>query len=461
MVEYDGIHGEGAEKTGSITLKSGRVPIRLEYFQLGHGYGLSVAWSGPGFENRKLSAASSRSAEGAEPKPKALGPADLAREFRRNGVAVLGEAKARRFRELRKELEDLKRAKPPADRALVVTETGPKPPETHVMLRGNPHAPGDVVEPAFLQVASTKVPTLPEPDPGAKTSGRRTVLADWIASPENPLTARVMANRVWQYHFGRGIVRSSNNLGTQGDKPTHPELLDYLAAELIAGGWKLKPLHRLILNSDAYKMSSRPEAKALAADPVNDTFWRFDMRRLTAEEIRDSILAVTGSLNLKMYGPSVYPEIPAEVKAGQSVPGAGWFTSPPAEQDRRSVYVHVKRSLLLPILESYDVAETDRSSPVRFATTQPTQALGMLNGPFMNGQAKALAARIRREAGPGTAERVAYGLRLATGRKPTEAEVGRGVALVEGLVKSGIPADSALETLGLVVLNLDEFIYLD
>ena len=245
----------------------------------------------------------------------------------------------------------------------------------------------------------------------------------------------MIANRVWQYHFGRGIVRSSSNLGTQGDKPTHPELLDWLASELVANGWKLKSLHRLILNSDAYKMSSKPDEKALAADPMNDRVWRFDMRRLTGEEVRDSILAVTGSLSLKMYGPGVYPEIPAEVMAGQSMPGAGWGKSSTEDQNRRSVYVHVKRSLILPILESFDLAETDRSSPVRFATTQPTQALGLLNGSFMNRQAKLFADRLRREAGPDPARQVEHALPAgAPAGSRREKEVKRGVALIAALL---------------------------
>jgi Protein of unknown function (DUF1553) len=311
-------------------------------------------------------------------------------------------------------------------------------------------------------VVSTSAPKIPPPPSGAKTTGRRTVLADWIASPENPLTARVMANRVWQYHFGRGIVRSSSNLGTQGDKPTHPELLDWLASELISNGWRLKSLHRVILNSDAYKMSSKPDPKALAADPMNDRFWRFDMRRLTAEEIRDSILMVSGTLNPKMFGPGIYPEIPMEVMAGQSVPGAGWGKSSPEDQNRRSVYVHVKRSLILPILESFDLAETDRSSPVRFATTQPTQALGMLNGTFMNRQARQLADRLKREAGPDSASQVDQAFRLVTGRKATERERKRGVALIAALQdRKGATAEQALGSFCLVVLNLNEFLYLD
>jgi mono/diheme cytochrome c family protein len=459
VVEYDGIHGEGDEHSGKIDLKKGRLPIRIDYFQCGSGLGLSVAWSGPGFERRSLS--TSKPAEGAS-QVKALSQADLPREFRKVGASIVGEDKARRYRELRRQLDQLKTQKGPGDRALIVTESGPQPSETHLLLRGNPHSLGEKVEPSFLQVVSNSAPVLPSPSPGSKTTGRRSVLANWIASPENPLTARVIANRVWQYHFGRGIVRSSSNLGTQGDKPTHPELLDWLASELIANGWSLKALHRVILNSDAYKTSSKPNPAALAADPMNDRFWRFDMRRLTAEEIRDSILAVSGSLSLKMYGPGVYPEIPAEVLAGQSMPGHGWGKSSVEDQNRRSVYVHVKRSLVLPILETFDLAETDRSTPVRFVTTQPTQALGMLNGSFMNRQAKLFAERLRREAGPDSSKQVEHALKLATGRKPSDKEIKRGVALIETLLQQdGATPDLALESFCLVVLNINEFLYLD
>ena len=256
VVDHDGVHPEGSEHSGSIELKQGRRPIRLDYFQTTGGLGLSVAWSGPGFNHRALSTAKTGEA------PASLTPAEFARVIRREAPAILGEAKAKQYRDLRKQLDELKDRKVPADRALIVTEAGPVAPETHLMLRGNPHSPGDKVEPGFLQVVGNATPpVIPTPPSGSKSSGRRTVLADWIASPENPLTARVMANRVWQYHFGRGIVRSSSNLGTQGDKPTHPELLDWLATELVAGGWKLKSLHRLILSSEAYQMSSKPNPR--------------------------------------------------------------------------------------------------------------------------------------------------------------------------------------------------------
>jgi hypothetical protein len=359
-------------------------------------------------------------------------------------------------------LKSLETESTPPDRALCVTEAGTTAPETFVLLRGNPHVRGDKVDPAFLQVLGAATPVIPSPPPGARSTGRRAALADWIASPENPLTARVMANRIWQHHFGRGIVRSPNNFGLQGDKPTHPELLDWLAAEFLKQGWRLKPLHRLIMTSNAYRMSSRGNPEALSRDPVNDSFWRFDMRRLSAEEIRDSILAVTGTLNLKMSGPGVYPEIPAEVMAGQSMPGHGWGKSPPDEQARRSVYIHVKRSLLTPILESFDLAETDRPTPVRFSTTQPTQALAMLNGAFLNKQAAALATRLRREAGTSVDAQVALALRLATSRQPQSGEVARGVELIESLQqRDGASADAALRSYCLVVLNLNEFIYVD
>jgi cytochrome c553 len=355
-----------------------------------------------------------------------------------------------------------RREKAAGDMALCVTEAGARGPDTFVLIRGNANVRGDRVEPAFPLVLGGGTPKIAQPSPGARSCGRRRALADWIASADNPLTARVIVNRIWQQHFGRGIVRTPSDFGLQGARPTHPELLDWLASDFVRHGWSLRHLHRLIVTSSAYRMSSRAEPKALAADPANDLFWRFDMRRLTGEEIRDSTLAVSGSLNLKMYGPGVYPEIPKDVLAGQSVPGRGWGKSPLAEQDRRSVYVHVKRSLLLPILEAFDLPETDRSSPTRFSTTQPTQALGMLNGDFLNQQAARLAARLRREVGADVGACVRRALYLATARPPSAEEVRRGVQLVQALrAEDGVSEEQALTYYCLVVLNLNEFVYLD
>jgi hypothetical protein len=270
-----------------------------------------------------------------------------------------------------------------------------------------------------------------------------------------------MVNRIWQHHFGRGIVRSPNNFGLQGDAPTHPELLDWLASEFVMRGWSLKAMHRLIMRSQAYQMSSRGRTEALKADPANDLFWRFDMRRLTAEEIRDSVLAINGSLNLRMFGPGIYVDIPKEVLAGQSRPGSGWGESSRVDQARRSIYIHVKRSLLPPILEAFDLAETDRSTPVRFSTVQPTQALGLLNSEFLNREAEVFAARLRKEAPGNLRQQIRLGLFLATSREPTVAEVERGLRLVESLRGDEAKEDAALKYFCLMALNLNEMVYLD
>ena len=298
--------------------------------------------------------------------------------------------------------------------------------------------------------------------PGSKSSGRRTALANWITSPDNRLTARVMVNRIWQHHFGRGIVRSPNNFGLLGDAPTHPELLDWLAATFVKGGWQMKPLHKLSVMSSTYHMSSQPNPAAQVKDPLNNLFWRCDIRRLSAEEVRDSVLAVDGRLNPTMYGPGIYPDISDEVKAGQSVPGAGWGKSTAEEQARRSIYVHVKRSMVLPILSDFDFADTDSSCAARFVTTQPTQALAMLNGKFLNDQAVEFAKRLRKEAGNDVKKQVADGFRLALCREPDQALVERGLKLIDALQKKhGKSADQALDQFCLMVLNLNEFMYLD
>jgi hypothetical protein len=367
---------------------------------------------------------------------------------------------------LRRERARLRRSAPAAlDEALVVKEAGAKPPDTHVLLRGNPHNQGSQVEPGFPSVLTTASP--PPAKPRGASSGRRTVLAEWIADPANPLTARVMVNRVWQYHFGRGIVRSTSNFGYQGAAPTHPELLDWLASEFVTHNWSLKHLHRLILTSATFRMSSEPPGSsrrlALAKDPENDFFWRFDPRRLTAEEIRDSILAVSGNLNLnKADGPSVYPIIPKEVLAGQSRPGDGWGKSSPEDAAARSVFVFMKRSLALPMLAVYDAPDPDAPCPVRFTTTQPTQALAMLNSEFLNQQAKVFAESVLKEAGEDPASRVRLVLRRVTQRSPTPAEIDRGVRFLAAVqAEDKLPAAEALRRFCLLALNLNEFVSVD
>jgi hypothetical protein len=367
------------------------------------------------------------------------------------------------YRRLRRQFDDIKRRPTPnQELALSVNNCLVHPPAAYVMIRGNPHSPGAEVSPGFPQVLGTADPKIAYPGSGARTSGRRIVLANWVASPNNPLTARVLANRLWQHHFSRGIVPSANDFGQFGEKPTHPELLDWLASELVDGGWRLKRMHKLIMLSAAYQMSTASDAKALAADPANTLFWRFPMRRLTAEEVRDSILAVSGKLNLKSGGPSVYPPIPREVLQGQSMPGNGWGKSSSEEACRRSVYVHVKRSLLVPILSVYDQADTDSSCPVRYTTTVPTQALGMLNGEFTNEQAAAFADRLRREAPGDVAAQVKRAIRLSTERIPKHDEVVRDVAFIRELrERQKLNEEDALRLYCLLLLNANEFVYLD
>ena len=286
-------------------------------------------------------------------------------------------------------------------------------------------------------------------------------------APKNPLTSRVIVNRIWQWNFGRGIVRTPSDFGIQGTKPTNPELLDWLAAEFVKEGWSIKKLNRLILTSNAYKQSSHSNAAGLTKDPANDLFWRFDMRRLDAEEIRDSLLAVSGTLNPALYGESIYPELPKDILAAQSRPGNDWNTDKmtPSDLNRRSIYIHVKRSLLYPLLSAFDLADTDRTSAVRFASTQPTQALSMINGPFVNQEAKALAARIRKETAAanvsGDQPFVRRAFSRALQRPASDAEVREGVALLGRLVSRGASLEHAQEYLCLMAINLDEFMYVD
>ncbi len=360
---------------------------------------------------------------------------------------------------LEKELRHLNENPPQGIRRILsVKENGSKAPPSFLQIRGNPHAKGSEVSPTFLSVLSPPKPEITAPANG-KSTGRRLAFAKWLTDSQHPLTARVMANRLWQYHFGRGIVRTSSDFGFQGSAPTHPQLLDWLASELVDGDWKLKALHKKIMMSRAWQMSTQFRKDAFAVDPENDNFWRFNPRRLTAEEIRDSILFASGQLNLdKVCGPSIYPPMPEEVLKGQSMPGANWHTSNDVQSRRRSLYIHVKRSMGVPILESNDAATTDSPCPVRFVTTQPTQAIGLLNSEFTNRQAELFAKMIMEKYDTLDAQ-VAAVLRRVFQREPSETETQRGVELIVGLNMSEKP-DEALRVFCLMAINLNEFVYL-
>jgi hypothetical protein len=380
----------------------------------------------------------------------------------KRGDELLGRGTVAKYQALKAELAASRKASLPETRMeiMCVAEQGRE--KTHVLIRGNPGAPGELVECGFPQVLTSTAPAIREHAGDEPTSGKRRALAEWLTAKDNPVTPRVMANRLWQFHFGRGIVPTPNDFGRLGEAPTHAELLDWLAGEFVRGGWRIKPMHKLIMLSNAYRMSAAATPAGLEKDPGNRLFWRFNMRRLAAEEVRDSILAVSGKLNLKAGGPSVYPPIPQAVLAGQSVPGSGWGNSPPEEASRRSVYIHVKRSLLVPILSQHDMADTDSSCAVRFTTTVPTQALGMINGEFTNEQAGLFAERLEREAPGDLARQVARGIRLTTSRTPSQEEIDREANFARKLQReTGMTAQKALAQYCLLLLNANEFVYLD
>jgi len=389
------------------------------------------------------------------------GESSLIRFANKYGKELLGDQKMMQWKQLRQDLlrSQATKMELKSELAMVVAERGRQ--KTWILQRGNPQLQGEEVGPGFPQVLNPPAATIPD-SKGQKTSGKRRVLADWISSPDNPMTARVMVNRLWQHHFGRGIVRTTSDFGFQGSPPTHPELLDWLATEMIERGWRLKSMHKLIMLSNAYQMSSQANAKALASDPENDRFWRFNMRRLTAEEIRDSILVASGAFNDKMFGPSIFPVLPQEVLATASRPGAAWGRSSPEDAVRRSIYIHVKRSLRHPMLANFDAPDTDTSCSVRMTTTVPTQALNMLNSRFLSEQSTRLADRLQVQWPDDLDRQIGQAIRVTTGYVAEKQEIEADRKFVEKLEKQEqLTRKDALKTYCLLVLNANQFIYLD
>jgi hypothetical protein len=362
---------------------------------------------------------------------------------------------------------------PPKDqrRAYIWSEVGPTAPKTHILGRGDPGKPLAEVDPGLPEVLVRRQPEPPRPL--AHTTGRRLWLARWLASPENPLTARVMVNRIWQHHFGTGLVASANDFGLMGEACSHPELLDWLAAEFMAGGWRMKRMHRLIVLSNTYQLSSTDSPTARQADPDVQLLWRWRQRRLEAEAVRDSILAVSGRLNPQMAGPSVYPPIPRAVLEGQSRPGEGWGKSDERQAARRSIYIFVKRVLAVPELELLDAPDTTSSCEQRPVSTTAPQALTFLNGEFILQQAGHFADRLLREAGADPGAQVRRAFELALGRTPGPRETQLSLDFLAAQRRQ-IEADAAaakqsagdsrrraLRGFCLVILNTNEFVYLN
>lgn len=348
-------------------------------------------------------------------------------------------------------------------KAYIFQEQASAVPATQVFRRGDPTTPAGSVDPG-VPVVLARSPTLQVTiPPTSGTTGRRLALARWMTDPSNPLVARVIANRIWQGHFGEGLVHTENDFGVMGYPPTHSELLDWLANRLMLGEWKLKDLHRIIVLSNTYGQASGWRDDAGKIDQPNNFLWGFPYRRLEAEPVRDAVLASNGTLNPRLGGPGVYPKIAAEVLASQSRPGNGWGKSPPEEAARRSVFIFVKRSLLVPFFELMDLPDTTTSCEQRNVSTIPTQALTLLNSEFMNVQARCLAVRLQREAGDDLENQVTLAYRLTLGRPPQTEELAQSVQFVQRRKVSSVPADhaGALAAFCLVLYNLNEFFYID
>jgi hypothetical protein len=346
---------------------------------------------------------------------------------------------------------------------LSLQESGPVPPDTHVLLRGSVHGKSDRVEPGVPRILEHLAPLADSvPTVHGDSSGRRLAFARWVTDPENAATTRTITNRIWHHHFGRGIVPTTNDFGVFGLPPSHPELLDWLAGEFVRMDWSMKSLHKFIMNSSTYRMSSVPSTDALTRDPDNLMRTRFKLRRLDAEEIRDSMLAASGEIDLEIGGPSVRPPLPREVLETSSRPDQVWPVTSPEDVGRRSIYISTKRSLLDPMLTVFDLADPDSPCPERFSTTQPTQSLSMLNSDFTNDRSQAFAERLQGEY-PGDLEaQVRRGLHLVTGRNPDTIDVEDGIRFIHDLRDSeGLDERGALSAFCLVAMNLNEFLYVD
>jgi hypothetical protein len=372
--------------------------------------------------------------------------------------AALPEPQRKRWDELQAALKAIEAKRPQLPKAMTITDTGAKAEPFHLMIRGDAYKLGEVVQPGFI-VALPGGTADVKPDAATpSTTGRRRALADWLAAPANPLTSRVWMNRIWKQHFGQGLVNSLSNFGVNGDLPSHPELLDWLALRFQTEGRRLKPMHRLMLLSSTYQQSSdlptRPAGKKaadpLVVDPQNRYLWRMTVRRLEAEAVRDSMLMVTGALNREMGGPPVYPPVDPSLRA-DTYQGVNWPEGEDSPKTwRRSVYVKVKRSLLLPQLEVFDCPEISASVAQRNVSITPTQALLMMNDPLIRRQAGLFAERLEKEAGKDPAKQVEHAYRLAFGRTPTAPE--RSLAL--GFLKKQTLTDFCH-----AVLNLNELVY--
>jgi hypothetical protein len=353
----------------------------------------------------------------------------------------------------------------------MVMQENPQTRDTFLLVRGDFRAKGEKV--------SRGVPaSLPQPPPG--TADSRLGLAHWLVDPGNPLVARVTVNRYWQQYFGTGLVKTSDDFGSRGDWPSHPELLDWLASEFVASGWNVKAIQRLIVMSATYRQSATVDKKLLEHDPYNRLLGRGARFRLDAEMIRDNALSVSGLLNDKLGGPSVSPYQPAGLW-DELTSGDKYTQSKGTDLYRRGMYTYWKRSIPYPPQLTFDAPNREVCTDSRARTNTPLQALVLLNDPAYVEAARALGQRILKQGGGDTAARLKFGFRLCTARMPSEQELSILRRIVEqnlakyrqnpaaankliGVGESQRPAEidpvelAAWTTLGNVLLNLDETI---
>ena len=331
-------------------------------------------------------------------------------------------------------------------------------PDTYMPVRGQSSL-GLKVAPGLLSALGGS--DIPEPPAEAVTTYRRKALAEWLASPEHPLTARVMVNRIWQYHFGRGLVSTPSDFGTRGQTPSHPELLDWLAAEFVAQKWSMKAMHKLIMMSDAWQRDSNPPASFRAKDPENILLSHFSRRRLSAEEVRDSVLQSAGTLNLKMGGrPVVPPHTKEELYGMSQSPDNFWPVSWNREDHtRRSIYTLVRRSYRPPLTEAFDGPDGTLHCARRDESTVAPQSLTLLNSDFAHEQARAFAARLMK--GPDPASMVRRAWRDALSREPSASELETAIAFLSKQQARTGSLDAAATELARGLFNVNEFLYVD
>lgn len=300
-------------------------------------------------------------------------------------------------------------------------------PQIHILDRGMHASKGNRVGPRVPGLFLPDDFPEYEDDDHSNSTGRRLALARWLASPENPLTARVMVNRLWHYHFGRGIVATPNDFGVQGAPPSHPELLDWLATEFVQQKWSIKAMHRLMVLSNTYQTASEGEPEKLSPsgqskDSGNNLFWRYNRRRIEAEAVRDAMLKVAGNLNPKAGGPALLVPVQPVLIAQLYKPKQWAVTADPSEHHRRSIYLIAKRNLRLPFMEAFDAPDLQNFCARREQSTHALQSLELLNGTFSNNQARVFAGRLLKEEGWNPSALVRRAFRLATGREPKTKE---------------------------------------